>query len=127
MRFFHGLRLILFLLTVFAVTQAETYQSATILKIEPENPQSIVHKATDASPPPNQITYDVTVQVQNMVYTGRYVSASDYIPSNWEVGKPVEMRVGHHKHRIYLKDVAGKEVALRIIARRPAEGAPAAH
>jgi len=115
-----GLMVMLLMFLCLSTAQAETYQSATILSIQPEHPQSVVHKATDASPPPNQITYDVTVRLQDMVYVGRYVSASDYIPSNWEAGKPVEMRVGHHKHRIYLKDVAGKDVALRIIAHHPA-------
>jgi hypothetical protein len=32
----------------------------------------------------------------------------------------VDARVGPHKHRIYLKDVSGKEIALPIVTRRAA-------
>ena len=112
-------------LTILCGAQTVTYQQATILDIQPPITQSTVHKATDAAPPPTAATYEITVQVGNMVYVGRYQRASDYLPSNWVVGKPVEMRVGKHKHRIYLKDVSGKEVALVIITRHVAQGVPA--
>jgi hypothetical protein len=60
-----------------------------------------------------------------MVYVGRYQNATDYVPSNWVAGQPVEMRVGTHKHRIYLKNMSGKEVALLIESKEPAKSAPA--
>lgn len=72
---------------------------------------------------PTEAAYDIRVQIGDMVYVGRYQRASDYVPSNWVVGQPVEARVGKHKHRVYLKDVAGKEVALPIVTRKPAKGA----
>ncbi len=106
--------------------QSTPYQQGTILDIQRRDAQGVVHKATDAAPPPTQGRYDVTVQVGEMVYVGRYKHATDYVPNNWEVGKLVEVRVGAHKHRIYLKDVSGKEVALPIVTRRPAASAPAA-
>lgn len=112
-------------LTTFCEAQTVTYQQGTILDIQPHVTQSTVHKATDAAPPPTAATYEVTVQVGDMVYVGKYQHASDYLPSNWVVGKPVEMRVGKHKHRIYLKDVSGKEVALVIMTRHRTESAPA--
>jgi hypothetical protein len=62
-----------------------------------------------------QSTYDLTVQIADMVYVGRYQHASEYLPSNWVAGQSVDARVGKHKHRIYLKDVQGKEVALVIV------------
>src|SRR5690348_14134893 len=96
--------------------------AATILDIQSRGTHSAVHKATDAPPPATtEGDYDVTVQIGNMVYVGHYQHASDFVPSNWQVGKPVEARVGPHKHRIYLKDVSGKEIALPIMTRRPAK------
>jgi hypothetical protein len=114
-------------LAAFCAAQTMTYQQGTILDIKERNVQSNVHKATDAPPPPGGVTYDVTVQLGDTVYVAQYQHNTDYVPSNWEVGKPVDMRVGPHKHRIYLKNVTGKEYALLIQSTRPATApAPAA-
>jgi hypothetical protein len=118
------LPLIAAVLLLASLAGAETYRQGTVLKIEPHVTQSTVHKATDAAPPPTAATYEITVQLGDTVYVGRYQRASDYLPSNWVVGQPVEMRVGKHRHRIYLKDVSGKEVALVILTRHPVENAP---
>jgi len=109
------------LLAVVCLAQGQTYEQATILDIQRQDVDSLVHKETDAGPPPGQARYAIKVQIGDMVYVGRYKHATDYIPSNWEAGKTVEGRVGPHKHRIYLKDVSGKEVALPIITREPAK------
>ncbi len=98
-----------------------TYQAATILKIQPKDSSSRVHKTTDAPPPSSEAAYDITVKIGDKEYVGRYRHASDYVPSNWEVGKTVDGRVGKHRHRIYLKDLAGKEVAMPIVQRAPAK------
>jgi len=111
------------LLVTLSAAQTPTYQQGTILEIQSRDGQGVVHKATDAPPPSGQASYDIKVQIGDMIYVGRYKHASDYVPGNWEVGKPVEARVGPHKHRIYLKDVSGKEVALPIVTRQPAKGA----
>ena len=109
---------ILLLAPVSAQTFA--YQSATILSIQPKEGSSRVHKTTDAPPPSSEADYDIKVKIGDKDYVGRYRHSSDYVPSNWEVGKTVEGRVGKHKHRIYLKDLAGKEVAMPIVQRGPA-------
>jgi hypothetical protein len=101
----------------------QTYQKGTILAIQPQTANSTVHKATDAHTPEDESVYDVTVQIGDVVYVGRYQHASDFEPGNWEVGKEVDARVGPKKHRIYLKDVSGKEIALPIVTRRPAKPA----
>jgi hypothetical protein len=108
-----------------AQTPAPTYQQATILDIQSKTAHSAVHKATDAPAPTDQASYDITIQIGDTVYVGLYQHASDFVPSNWQVGKPVDARVGPRKHRIYLKDVSGKEVALPIITRKAAKSAPA--
>ncbi len=110
------------LLVSLLAAQTVTYQQATILDIQANDAQGNVHKATDAPPPTDQARYDVKVQIGDMIYVCRYKHATDYVPSNWEVGKTVEGRVGPHKHRVYLKDVSGKEVALPIVTRQPAKG-----
>ena len=101
----------------------QTYQKGTILAIQPYTPNSTARKPTDARTPQDVSTYDLTVQIGDMVYVGRYQHASDFVPGNWEVGKEVDARVGPKKHRIYLKDVSGKEIALPIVTRRPAKPA----
>ena len=96
----------------------------TVLNIQAKNKSSAVHKATDAPPPATtEGDYEITVQIGDMIYVGHYQHASDFVPSNWQVGKPVEARVGLHKHRIYLKDLEGKEIALPIVTRHPAKDA----
>ena len=100
--------------------QNVTYEKGAILDIQPKPGSSPVHKATDAPPPSMLSTYDLTVQIANMVYVGRYQHASEYLPSNWVAGQSVDARVGKHKHRIYLKNVQGKEVPLVIVTRHPA-------
>jgi hypothetical protein len=112
---------ILLLLATLVAAETLTYQKGSILDIQPKASASAVHKATDAPPPSMQSTYDLTVQIGDMIYVGRYQHASDYVPGNWKVGEPVDARVGQHKHRIYLKDVQGKEVALVIVSRRRAD------
>lgn len=37
-----------------------------------------------------QSTYDLTVQIGDMVYVGCYRQASAYLPSNWIVGQSVD-------------------------------------
>ena len=109
------------LLVSFAAAETPTYQQATILDIQRNDAQGNVHKQTDAAPPAEQARYDVKVQIGDMIYVCRYKRATDYVPSNWEAGKTVEGRVGTHQHRVYLKDVSGKEVALPIVNRQPAK------
>ena len=106
-----------------AYAQPSTYQPATILSIQPKESLSRVHKTTDAPPPSSEADYDIKVKFGDKDYVGRYRHSSDYVPGNWEVGKTVEGRVGKHKHRIYLKDLAGKEVAMPIVQREPADSA----
>jgi hypothetical protein len=121
---FTSLLVNILLLSACALAQAPASQTATILDIQSRGTHSAVHKATDAPPPASpEGDYNITVQIGDMVYVGHYQHASDFVPSNWQVGKPVEARVGPHKHRIYLKDVSGKEVALPIVTRHPAKQA----
>jgi hypothetical protein len=115
------LGLIAITLLFAGLSAAQTYQQGTVLDIQAKGARSAVHKATDAPPPADVAAYDVTVRIGDRVYVGRYEHASNYVPGNWQVGKPVEVRVGKHKHRIYLKNVAGKEVALAIVTRHPAQ------
>ena len=109
------------LLASFAAAETPTYQPATILDVKKNDAQGVVNKQTDAGPPTDQARYDVKVQIGDAIYVCRYKRAIDYVPSNWAVGKMVEGRVGSHKHRVYLKDVSGKEVALPIVTRQPAK------
>ena len=118
---FIGLIASTLLLVSFAAAETPTYQQATILDIQQNDAQGVVHKPTDAAPPTEQARYDVKVQIGDMIYVCRYKNATDYVPSNWVAGKTVEGRVGPHKHRVYLKDVSGKEVALPIVTRQPAK------
>ena len=119
---FLGLIATILLSVGLSLAQTVSYQPATILDIQQNDAQGVVHKQTDAAPPTEQARYDVKVQIGDTVYVCRYKHATDYLPSNWEVGKTVEGRVGPHKHRVYLKDVSGKEVALPIVTRQPAKG-----
>jgi len=107
------------LLGSLAAAQAATYEKGSILDIQPRPNTSPVPQSTDAPPPPMQATYDLTVQIADMVYVSRYEHESDYLPSNWVVGQSVDARVGKHKHRIYVKDVQGHEVPLVIVTRHP--------
>jgi hypothetical protein len=118
MRFYCGL--VATIVLVASLSAATTYQRGKILDIQAKGSPSAVHKATDAPPPPTAATYDIKVQIGDMVYVGRYQHASDYVPSNWVVGQAVDARVGKHKHRIYLRNVSGTEVALPIVTRQPA-------
>jgi len=101
-------------------SKTPAYQRAEILAIQPRSNSSAVHKLTDAPPPSSEADYDITVKIGDKDYVGRYRHASDYVPSNWEVGKTVEGRVGQHKHRVYLKDLSGHDVAMPIIRRQAA-------
>jgi hypothetical protein len=119
---FLGLIATSLLFASLAAAETPTYQQATILDIQKNDAQGVVHKQTDAAPPTDQARYDVKLQIGDTVYVCRYKRASDYVPSNWQAGKTVEARVGKHKHRIYLKDVSGTEVALPIVTREAAKG-----
>jgi hypothetical protein len=109
MRFYRGFVATIVLLASFSAAQATTYQRGKILDIQAKGSPSAVHKATDAPAPPTAATYDIKVQIGDMVYVGRYRHASDFVPSNWIVGQSVDARVGKHKHRTYLKNVSGTE------------------
>jgi len=125
MRFYCGFLGSIVLLVSLSAAQTTTYQPAKILDIQAKGSPGAVHKATDAPAPPTAAAYDIKVQIGDIVYVGRYQHASDYVPSNWIVGQSVDARVGKHKHRIYLKNVSGTEVALPIVTRQPARSRPA--
>ncbi len=112
------------LFATYVTAQPPEYQQVRILSIQPRGARANVHKLTDAPPPSSEADYDIGVQIGDMDYVGRYRHASEYVPGNWEVGKTVQGRVGKHRHRIYLKDMTGNEVAMPILSRQPA---PSAH
>ena len=110
----------LIVLIGLASAQTQTYQDATILSIQPKDSSSRVHKTTDAPPPSSEAAYDVKVKIGDKDYVGRYRHASDYVPSNWEVGKdsgrPCRQAPASH----LFERLSGKEVAMPIVKREPA-------
>jgi len=106
--------LALCLLAVPAFCQStSSYQVATILDVKPHEEAGV--RASDVS------SYDVSVQVGDTIYVGRYTPALGEIDVKYVVGRQILVEVG--KQVITYNDILGRSHEVPIESQRPAPSA----
>lgn len=110
-----------FVVVASARPQSKTYQQGTILSVEKQelNHGVSYRKATDAPLRSTAFVYDISVQINNTVFVGRYQSAMDYLPSDLAQGE--SMSVSIQNHRMYLKEPV-QDLELNIVSHRRVRG-----
>jgi hypothetical protein len=109
--------LVILVAAASAQPKTKTYQTGTILSVQKQEVNGVSNGNTaDAPLRSSAFTYDVSVQVGDTVVVGRYQSAMDYLPSTWNRGNSVGVRID--KHRMYLKGLSAENVELSLVSRR---------
>jgi hypothetical protein len=89
-------------------------------KHEPELP--CCYSGSDAPLQSNVIVYDVSLQIGDTLYVGRYETWTGYLPTTWAKNRLVPARP--NKHFIYLKSPSGEEVRLSVLSRNLTNAGP---
>lgn len=95
------------------------YQRATVISVTQIEtaPQSFVGgNPSDAPMVPEEYAYDIGLKVDCTLYTGRYESAIDYLPSYFRRESTMGVRVA--KHWIYVSLPSAREVKLGLMSHR---------
>lgn len=96
------------------------YQHGKIVAVEKRVPAS-TYFGDDPSDAPlgaNRVSYDVSVQIRCTVYVGRYRSEMNYLPAEFVVDHPVEVRL--QKNVIYVGVPGSNDVKMGITHRHRA-------
>lgn len=107
-------------LACLAVNTKPQYQSATVLSVKShETPSNYVgDNPTDAPLVAQDEGYDIKLRLNCDIYTLRYQSAIDYLPSVFVPEH--EVNVYTQKHFMYVDVAGGRDVALAIRGHRRA-------
>lgn len=96
------------------------YQTGKIIRVEKKSTTRVLYYQVDTPITQDDPFYEITVQLGDTVYLGKYVPrhAGDTLPEEWNVpGVAVPARIeGHH---LYLKRPSGVEMDL-VIAKHTA-------
>jgi hypothetical protein len=102
----------LFLTTLHAGTK-QPYQLATVVSVaNHENPPAYAGNPTDAPLQADVYSYDIGIQLKCTVYTVRYESGLNYLPSVFSPHQTVEVRLQKHVMNVNLPGAS--EVRLSI-------------
>ena len=82
------------LFSVLSSAQTESWQSGKVVAVEKHGPKlPCCYSATDA-PLQGKVTInDISLQIADSVYVGRYESYIDYVPTNWTKDRLVLARL----------------------------------
>lgn len=109
--------LTLALISVLSRAETRPWQTGKILAVEKHEPEILCcHSGTDTPLQSNVVDYDITVQIEDTIYLGRYQTWTGYLPTAWVKDHLVDSRV--EKHFVYLKTPAGEEMRLSLLSRK---------
>ncbi|MGA7379412.1 MAG: hypothetical protein WBX03_01060 [Terriglobales bacterium] len=106
------------------------YADGTIVDVQEKTTTRVLYYQVDTPITQNDPYYEISVQIKNTVYFGRYtpMHSSDTLPEDWTVGSTVQARIdGHH---LVLKRPGGTEMSFAFTKRpvvkpEPSVSAPA--
>ncbi len=115
------LAVVLALSSVLSGAQTQSWQTGRVVALEKHEAElPCCYSPTDAPLKSNVIMYDVSVQIGDTVYVGRYETSIDYVPANW--AKDCLVLARPNKHFIYLETSSGQEKRLSLLSRRRYSG-----
>jgi hypothetical protein len=111
--------LVVALLAPFAGGAEKQYQTGRMLSLEEKTNTRILYYQVDTPITKDEIYYEVTVQLKDGVYLGRYTPrhSSDTLPVEWGKDEEVPARVqGRH---LWLQKPTGSELEFVIVKVTP--------
>lgn len=124
MRPLHAILVLTFLTQPALYAVEKQYQSATVVQVQQKTNTRVLYYMVDTPITKDEPYYEVSVQLKDTLYLGRYVPrhAQDNLPEEWVKGATVEARVeGRH---LFVRRPSGNDVdfaILRHTAVRPGE------
>jgi hypothetical protein len=104
------------LLTSASASAKQPYQSATVVSVaNHETPSLYVGNPTDAPLQSEVYSYDIGIELNCTVYTVRYETGLDYLPSVFSPNQTVEVSLDKHVMNVNLAGT--REVRLSIGSR----------
>ncbi len=91
------------------------YETGKIVDVQQKTTTRILYYQVDTPITKDDPYYELSVQVKNTLYLGKYVPrhADDTLPVEWQPGAEVDLRVD--SHHMYLRKPSGVEVELAIV------------
>ena len=78
-------------------TERTGYLTATIVSVDKRAEESnYIGSPSDAPLMPEEYSYDIKIRMQCDQYTGRYESATDYLPSVFKANQDIDVRLDKH-------------------------------
>jgi len=124
MRPLHAILVLTFLAQPGLYAAEKRYQDATVVQVQEKINTRVLYYVVDTPITKDEPYYEVSVQLKDMVYLGRYVPrhTQDTLPDEWIAGAAVEARVeGRH---LFVKRPSGSDVDFAILkhtAAKPGE------
>jgi len=98
------------------------YVTATVVSVEKHVlPTNYLGSPSDAPLQAETYSYDVGIRLNCNLYTGRYESATDYLPSELAANHTVDVRLDKHVIYVSLSN-QDREVKMGIVARKHLRG-----
>jgi hypothetical protein len=93
------------------------YTSAKIIDVQQKTKTRVLYYQVDTPITQDEPFYEVSVQLGDMIYLGRYVlrHSSDTLPGEWQPGFSVQARVD--SHHFFLEKSSGVDVEFAIAKR----------
>lgn len=113
MRSLNAILVLTFLTQPSLYAAQKQYQSATVVEVQQETSRRVIYYVVDTPITKDEIYYEVSVQLKDMVYLGRYVprQTQDTLSEECGVSAVAEARMdGRH---LYVKRPSGRDVDFR--------------
>lgn len=116
--------LLLVVLSQLSVAAEKQYQTGKIVDLEEKKNTRILYYQVDTPITTDDVYYDISVQLKDQLYLGRYTPrhSSEILPVEWGKGEDVPARVqGRH---LFLQKPTGSEMDLVIVKVTPVRVEP---
>jgi hypothetical protein len=106
-----------FLVVAQLFAAEKSFQPGTIVDVQQKTNTRVLYYIVNTPVTKDEPYYEVSVQVKDMLYTGRYAPrhAEDTLLEEWKPGSAVEARI--EGRQLLLKRVSGAGMQLAIIKR----------
>jgi hypothetical protein len=118
-RFVFRASLLVMLLTLPLSAAQKQYEKGKVVDVKRKATTRILYYQVDTPITKDDPYYELSVQVSNVLYVGKYIPRhdSDLLPPEWLPGAEVDTRID--SHHIYLRKPSGVEIAFAIVKRTP--------
>jgi hypothetical protein len=118
-RFASRASLVVMLLTLPLSAAQKQYEKGKIVDVQRKATTRILYYQVDTPITKDDPYYELSVQVNNVLYVGKYIPRhdSDLLPAEWQPGAEVDTRID--SHHIYLRKPSGVEIAFAIAKHTP--------